>query len=164
MNAGRERAGLPSDQYKDEIAARVCDLLISKAEMLDEYFRIGIDSSGLLVSMPELLTNHTPAGDALPLFLLRLATETDWEDELRCFASVARELSLLYSYLPERLDHDVGDSSGACGLAPDGMDLFKMCVYPALRSQLIAPKRCATDGTVLEVAALEQLYKVFERC
>jgi hypothetical protein len=33
-----------------------------------------------------------------------------------------------------------------------------------VRAHLTLPMDCATDGTVIQVAALEQLYKVFERC
>ena len=53
----------------------VAKLLTSKRDMLEEYFAITIDASGLLSSMPILMPNHTPDLDALPLFILRLGTE-----------------------------------------------------------------------------------------
>lgn len=37
-------------------------------------------------------------------------------------------------------------------------------VFPALQSGMQVPKRFASDGTVIHVASLEELYKVFERC
>ena len=37
-------------------------------------------------------------------------------------------------------------------------------VLPAMRQHLKVPFERATDGTVVQVAALEQLYRVFERC
>ena len=57
-------------------------VLLDKGPMLDEYFRIGLDAAcqacgGLpaLVGLPDLLESYTPSPEAIPLFLLRLATE-----------------------------------------------------------------------------------------
>lgn len=71
-------------------------MLLAKAAMLDEYFRIGLEPAtavaaagagggekegeeeeecGYLTSLPDLLANYTPSPEAVPLFLLRLATE-----------------------------------------------------------------------------------------
>jgi len=37
-------------------------------------------------------------------------------------------------------------------------------VYPAARASLIPPKRFAEDTTILEIANMPDLYRVFERC
>ena len=39
-------------------------------------------------------------------------------------------------------------------------------LFPRFRSALefTPPRRFANDGTVVEIAALENLYKIFERC
>lgn len=37
-------------------------------------------------------------------------------------------------------------------------------IMPALRSGLVPPSRFAEDGTLLQIANLTELYKVFERC
>jgi len=37
-------------------------------------------------------------------------------------------------------------------------------IYPTLRANLLPSKERADDGTLLEVANLPSLYKVFERC
>ena len=37
-------------------------------------------------------------------------------------------------------------------------------LFPALRQGLVPPKRLSKDGTLLQVANLPDLYKVFERC
>lgn len=65
-------------------------MLLAKAPMLDEYFRVGLQpqeeegaeegqagagADGFLTSLPDLLPNYTPSPEAIPLFLLRLATE-----------------------------------------------------------------------------------------
>ena len=40
----------------------------------------------------------------------------------------------------------------------------KHILYPALSSLLVPPKDFANDGTVVKLALLSSLYKVFERC
>jgi hypothetical protein len=37
-------------------------------------------------------------------------------------------------------------------------------LLPAARQHLLVPYDHANDGSVLQIASLEQLYKVFERC
>ena len=37
-------------------------------------------------------------------------------------------------------------------------------VYPALKKTLVPPAACLTDRSLLQVASLPELYKVFERC
>jgi hypothetical protein len=37
-------------------------------------------------------------------------------------------------------------------------------LFPAFRSMLLPPRDFVTNQAVTEVAALEKLYKVFERC
>ena len=37
-------------------------------------------------------------------------------------------------------------------------------IFPALRSDFLPPKKMATDGSLLQIADLHDLYKVFERC
>ena len=37
-------------------------------------------------------------------------------------------------------------------------------IFPALRADLVAQKNMATDGSILQIADLHDLYKVFERC
>ena len=37
-------------------------------------------------------------------------------------------------------------------------------IFPALRSDLVPQKKMATDGSLLQIADLHDLYKVFERC
>ena len=61
--------------------------------MLDDYFCLEIDEEGNLLSIPQLLDGYIPHFGGLPIFLLRLATEVDWEDEEACFGNVAEELA-----------------------------------------------------------------------
>jgi hypothetical protein len=85
------------------VAAALCSLLTAKTDMLREYFQIGFTTdldTLYLVSMPELLTGYRPQPETLPLFLLRLGVEVDWEEEYGCFDSVSKELALCYCALP----------------------------------------------------------------
>jgi len=37
-------------------------------------------------------------------------------------------------------------------------------LFPAVKANLLPPKRWIDDGTILQIADLPDLYKVFERC
>lgn len=45
-----------------------------------------------------------------------------------------------------------------------GLWTLEHVVFPALRSCLRPSKARATDGSIVQVAALEKLYRIFERC
>ena len=165
---------------KEKIATCVVDLLIENSEMLQEYFRIGINENGFLCTLPDLIPGYLPNPCSLPMFLLRLGTETDWDEEIPCFRSIATEIGYLFSSLPIDTDISSEESSKSIHNHVDDVidfqpsktqvrtsnyEMFSNFVLPALRTHLIAPSSCADDGTtVIKIAALEQLYKVFERC
>ena len=164
---------------KEKIATCVVDLLIENSEMLQEYFRIGINENGFLCTLPDLIPGYLPNPCSLPMFLLRLGTETDWDEEILCFRSIAAEIGYLFSSLPIDMDISEESSKSIHNHVDDVIDfqpsktqvrtsnyeLFSNFVLPALRTHLIAPSSCGDDGTtVIKIAALEQLYKVFERC
>ena len=37
-------------------------------------------------------------------------------------------------------------------------------IFPALKTDFIPPRKMAEDGSILQIANLNELYKVFERC
>ncbi|EPQ29322.1 uncharacterized protein PFL1_03077 [Pseudozyma flocculosa PF-1] len=110
---------------REQMVKKIASTLIEHAEMLDEYFSLGIDAeAGTLLSIPTLLPpTHTttasrgdadePGNDAgseatmagtislerLPAFLARLGPMVDWEDEKACFETFARELA--FACLPD---------------------------------------------------------------
>ncbi|EOY17364.1 MUTL isoform 2 [Theobroma cacao] len=65
-----------NDDLKMKIAEMNTQLLKQKAEMLEEYFCIFIDSDGNLSRLPILLDQYTPDMDRVPEFLLCLGN--DW--------------------------------------------------------------------------------------
>ena len=42
--------------------------------------------------------------------------------------------------------------------------MIEHVVYPAVLKTLVPPSACLTDRTLLQLASLPDLYKVFERC
>ena len=71
----------------------------------------------------------------------------------------------------ERGETGEGEEEGASGEVPKS--LYKKqpwrwtvehVIFQALRADLVAQKNMATDGSILQIADLHDLYKVFERC
>ncbi|GAB5586850.1 DNA mismatch repair protein Mlh1 [Umbelopsis nana] len=166
---------------KGEIAQSITNLLVDRAEMLLEYFSIRISPSGELLSLPMLIKNYVPTLDKLPLFLLRLGTEVDWDSEKECFDTLAKEIALLYDAEPPLRDIGDEDQDVQSGTANNPTDpayekehkqyLWQVehLIFPALKYQFAAPKSLASSsgtnsGHVVQLANLPDLYKIFERC
>ena len=137
--------------------------------MLEEYFSIRFkrinnhnDSSQfvlMLTGLPIILQGHSPSPHALPMFLLRLATQVDWTQETECFDGICTELGYYYA--------EIADCKGDFaidGLSEAAKKLVQHVLFPAFRFHLIPPKEFASDGSFTKLAALSKLYKVFERC
>ncbi|GBG72174.1 hypothetical protein CBR_g11107 [Chara braunii] len=244
-----------SDGPKDEIAKLNEDLLVCKAEMLQEYFGMDIDDEGYLHGLPVVLDQHTPDLNRLPQFILALGNNVDWDSEKECFETFAAALADFYCCHPfarqdspmedrtaeaaqsphtrqkrqrvlgeddqddgckteqeigvqgERADHsgdeednNTGPNNGACCRQPEekgaveekglekreeecdgkegrlraGSDTLESTAtrdwmiqhlwLPSIRLFLKPPAQMAQDGTFVQVACLEKLYKIFERC
>lgn len=148
-----EEAGwTEEDGTKEEIAQNVSKMLTEKADMLKEYFSIVIDKKGNLKSLPILLEKYFPNLAELPLYILRLSTEVNWNSEQECFDGICRETAKFFSYI------DLDDESF------DAKHMIEHVLYPAIKESLLPPKHFAHDSTILQVASLPSLYKVFERC
>lgn len=87
-----------------------------------------------------------------------------------CFQSIASNLAQFYSKLSDGgFDGNEIENDNDCSENSSTGDLFSRTleglVYPALRAHLL-PSEVETPlhETFVEIAALEQLYKVFERC
>ncbi|XP_030850458.1 DNA mismatch repair protein Mlh1 [Strongylocentrotus purpuratus] len=157
-----------SDGPKDQLAQYIVDFLKSKADMLNDYFSIVIDEEGNLCSIPLILDKYIPAMEGLPMFILRLATEVDWDSERDCFQTFAKECSLFYRIQKNsKLTDTRGENDAASGADMPSYNwkwTIEFVIFPALKSTLLPPKRFAGDASILQVANLPDLYKVFERC
>lgn len=162
-----------SGMSSDEIVDLVHETLTQRAEMLDEYFSLRIDAdAGTVKSIPMVLPGWTPNLDKLPLFLLRLGVEVDWQSEKGCFSSFLREVAFFSS--PEAL-FDEDDQAGELGTDDEDDKAeqerkrreqewqLKHVVFPSMR-YLSPPKSLVESNAAVHVASLENLYKVFERC
>lgn len=182
----RDSRTFPVKEGPERVAASVSQLLFAKAEMLKEYFSIQIaeDENGRvqLHALPALLEvmhpcplhtcsnsplppqGYEPLAKELPEFLLRLAADTVWNVEKDCFYSIAALLADYYSLLDDPFQSgktriEEQKALEALSLRLEGQ------LYPALRAHLIPSERDTPLRTTFrEIAALEQLYKVFERC
>ncbi|XP_032038725.1 DNA mismatch repair protein Mlh1 [Aythya fuligula] len=156
------------DGPKEGLAEYIVEFLKKKAEMLKDYFSLEIDKEGNLIGLPLLIDTYIPLLEGLPMFILRLATEVNWDEEKECFESLSKELSLFYSirkqYLIEEatLTHSQNEESDS--VSPPWKWTVEHVVYKAFRTYLLPPKHFTDDGNILQLANLPDLYKVFERC
>ncbi|KAK7072700.1 DNA mismatch repair protein [Halocaridina rubra] len=153
-----ESAWSEADGPKEELSSFVVTLLKSKAPMLDDYFSLKIDDEGNLCTLPYILDDYVPAMEALPMYMLRLATDVDWDSEAECFQSFCRETAKFY-----RIQRS-NDSNDKEGEQENWRWTVEHLIYPAMRKSLLPPQHFAQDTTFLQIANLTDLYKVFERC
>ena len=149
------------------IAEQVCSKLAESKEMLSEYFSLELetrDGELYLTGIPLLLPDFCPWFGGLPVYMIRLATEVEWETEKECFQTVAEETARFYSVCEVKgcqPRYDLGQHGGEDG---DWRHTVEQVLYPAIRRLLLPPASCMTDRTLVQVANLPDLYKVFERC
>ncbi|XP_069989934.1 DNA mismatch repair protein Mlh1 [Penaeus vannamei] len=146
-----------ADGPKEELASYIVSLLKSKALMLDDYFSLQIDEDGKIITLPYLLDDYVPGMEGLPMYVLRLATEVDWDSEQDCFQTFCRETAKFFSIRQNSLPNDEGCERG-------WQWMVEHALYPAMRKTLLPPQHFAQDTTFLQIANLTELYRVFERC
>ncbi|XP_057561734.1 DNA mismatch repair protein Mlh1 isoform X2 [Hippopotamus amphibius kiboko] len=156
------------DGPKEGLAEYIVEFLKKKAEMLADYFSLEIDEEGNLVGLPLLIDNYVPPLEGLPIFILRLATEVNWDEEKECFESLSKECAMFYSIRKQYMSEEStlsGQQSEVPGSTPNPWKwTVEHVVYKAFRSHLLPPKHFTEDGNILQLANLPDLYKVFERC
>ncbi|KAK9390571.1 histidine kinase-like ATPase [Lipomyces mesembrius] len=165
-----------SAEQESEIC-RITDQLMTMRMMLLEYFSLDITADGDIKSIPLLLKGYTPSVVKLPMFLYRLGHNVDWAHEKECFETILREIAIFY--VPESLPilppAPLGDGASSQRASNDSeniqplekrrselMDRIDKCIFPTIRRRLLATKKLL--GSVIEVADLPGLYKIFERC
>lgn len=161
-------------------------------EMLEEYFSIEISTEGDVKALPQLIENYVPNMVYLPIFFLRLARDVSnssayliimkvqWKYEKECFETLAQIISDFYSLQKPPSPAPVDSTAASKPIETEEKKQLEWytqhVIFPAIRSYLHPPTSYASDGTIiqarlcleintnLQVAALENLYKVFERC
>lgn len=121
--------------------------------MLKEYYGLVVNpDTKCLENLPLLIENHLPAMGGIGNYLIRITTEVDWDDERNFFESFSRETAEFYSEIAMAATEE------------EWKHAMEHVFYPLLKSHLLPPEKFAHDRTFLELAALSNLYKVFERC
>ncbi|XP_034082087.1 DNA mismatch repair protein Mlh1 isoform X1 [Gymnodraco acuticeps] len=151
------------DGPKEGLARYIVDFLKKKTEMLGDYFSVEIDQEGNLTGLPLLLDKYTPVMEGLPMFILRLATEVNWDNERECFRDFGKECSTFYSIRKRYiLEAEPGEEQEA--EVNSWRWKVEHVIFKYFRTLFSPPKNFSEDGTVLQIANLPDLYKVFERC
>lgn len=140
------------DGSKDELADQVEKILIEQRVMLKEYFQISINSDNELDGLPIIIDDFSPLISQLPLFIIRLATDVNYDDEKECFRAISIELASFYSRFSLTTDDKEFNY------------VMEHIIFPEFRKNLNPPAELANDGTFLKMTSLQELYRVFERC
>ncbi|XP_018013384.1 DNA mismatch repair protein Mlh1 [Hyalella azteca] len=151
-----------ADGSKESLGDYIKKFLCSKAAMLEDYFSITIDEHGNLCSIPYLIDDFVPTMTGLPMLVVRLTTEVNWDTEEDCFRSICQELARFYAS-PPRPEHQDSQEEES-GAQSKWCWMTEELLYPALRQHLLPPQHLAHDTSILNIADLHNLYKVFERC
>ncbi|XP_016970229.1 DNA mismatch repair protein Mlh1 [Drosophila rhopaloa] len=153
LSLDSEAAGWTSeDGDKTDLSVSAAEILLKKAPIMREYFGLRISEEGQLESLPSLIPQHRPNVAHLPVYMLRLATEVDWEQEARCFETFCRETARFYSQI-------VWGEGSAAG---HPRWTIEHVLFPAFKKYLLPPPRLKDQ--IYELTNLPTLYKVFERC
>lgn len=147
-----------------EVVPVVFRQLMSRREMLNEYFSLEISEEGDLLGLPLLVKGYLPFLGKLPDFLLQLGPRVDWNDEKLCFQTFLRELARFYvpENLPNRPAKGVDEDEEVALRRKSLHRAIENTLFPAFKGRLVATK-ALLRGTI-EVANLKGLYRVFERC
>ncbi|GMH32358.1 hypothetical protein BSKO_00192 [Bryopsis sp. KO-2023] len=155
-----------SNGSKNEIAETIAEILVQNRDKLREWFSFVVTENGCIAGIPGVLDRYSPDMNRLPEFLVRLGRDVEWRDELIAVDLVAKLVADFYSIkAPIGKKQKEGEKEGkGVGVLCSNDWMIQHIVFQAMRS-LVNPPRCrATDGSLVQVATLENLYKVFERC
>jgi len=151
----------------EEAVTLVREQIISRRDMLAEYFSMEVSEDGKLLSVPLLVKGYMPSMAKLPQFLLRLGPHINWTEEKDCFHTFIREIASYY--VPEALplppadDQESAEEEKEISIRRRHItQALENVLFPAFKARLVAT-RGLLEG-VIEIANLKGLYRVFERC
>ncbi|KAJ8984034.1 hypothetical protein NQ317_012258 [Molorchus minor] len=143
----------PEDGEKSALAKRITEILVDKGPMLLDYFSIEIDEQGNLCSIPILLENYIPDPAALPLYVVRLATEVNWESEKECFETFSRETAKFYSQVSKETNEH----------GKDWKWITEYVLYPAIKQYFIPPKTFTENAAIFGNSQFAQSVQGFRK-
>lgn len=173
LNNSEQSGWAQGDGSIEEIAKDLLTLLDDKGPMLFDYFGIEIKNDQIH-QIPRLLPNtYVPSSLTLSEFLLQLSTEVDWDDEEECFDSIALILAKWYSELNidaiELQDIDE-ESENEEKRNKAKNSILQNQIFPFLKAshhhsiKFQPSHKLKEKMDIMEVACLNNLYKIFERC
>ena len=159
----------------EEVIREALSVLNEKKEILQEYFSVCITEDLKLVSLPHVLENYIPPMHRVPDFLYALAFKVNWDSEIGCFSDVSTVISSFYNLCEdfELEDESENDSQKSSQEANANSTLYSKqrmrwitehLVFPSIKLLFKPPESVVNDGSIVEVANLPELFKVFERC
>ncbi|CAK7344777.1 unnamed protein product [Dovyalis caffra] len=183
---------IENNDLREKIAEMNTELLKDKAELLLEYFCICIDSHGNLSRLPVILDQYTPDMDRIPEFVdwedekncfqtiaaavgnfyamhppllpnpsgdglqfYRRKTEKNHNDEENATDTGDVEVE-------DEIEHELLSEAETAWAQREW--LIQHVLFPSMKLFLKPPTSMAANGTFVQVASLEKLYKIFERC
>jgi DNA mismatch repair protein MLH1 len=133
----------PEHGNKIELSQAIVQLIISKSEMLNEYFGIKITKLGCLTTLPIIIKNYIPNQEYLPIFIFNLALKVDWKNEKQCFHDIANELSNFYSIRYQSLNNN----------------FMETIYFPSMKEYLKPSKELSSKKSVFKLSELNNVLK-----
>lgn len=139
----------PNANKLDEIK----DYIISKSDILMDYFSMEISADGYILKLPEVISGLEPNLSRLPSFLLQLFSEIDWNNEVKCLSGI----SMLFSHL-YRLDH-------SNPIKLEFNSIIENAFIPYIKQYFIPTNQLFMNGSQFQkITNISSLYKCFDRC
>jgi DNA mismatch repair protein MLH1 len=183
------KASVEASPEKDSNAKReieeIVDVLTTEQSrgMLLEYFSLEISEEAKLLAVPQLLENYVPPLHRIPDLLCSVGrTLLSKKEEQECLDNIGIAIAVFHGTCSEweiaekdlvNEDSQSEDNnqvhspklSGAYGYSQERLSwTIQNIIFPALRQQFVPPEQYTHDGTVTEIASLQELYQSFERC
>ncbi|KAJ3426037.1 DNA mismatch repair protein mlh1 [Anaeramoeba flamelloides] len=153
------------DGDKKEIADIILNLLNSQQIMLFDYFSIKIDKDNKLRTLPLVTPNYCPDPDSLPMFILRLGPEVEWETEQECFKSLALEIARFYTPTNRIIYKNFSSKLEKKQYLKEEKKrlriLFKEKIFPQLQKKFVAPQSLINNSAIIEIARVDEYDEIF---
>ena len=122
------------------------DGIMSRSEMLFDYFSIRVDEKRMICSFPVLISGYYPDWKKLPDFVFDLAFHVNWKKEKQCFDMCSKALAKLYAVTVDCVDRETVSS----------------LIYPEIKAKLRPSSKL--QSAISNLSAVPTLYRAFERC
>ncbi|RLV85957.1 DNA mismatch repair protein MLH1 [Meyerozyma sp. JA9] len=151
---------------KDKVTSTIND----NQELLNDYFQIKV-LDNRVISIPLIHQDIVPSSLKLPHFIYRLGTKVDYEDEKSCLQEILHQIALLY--VPDAIPiADSADRGGSDARDTEAAEnstrrqsvdrVLEYVVFPLMKERFLVPNHLASS--IIQIADLPGLYRVFERC